>query len=73
MPRSARKEQARARAIGSKGAAAEGDRAQAADGATQGRGPGRDQGTGRARRGAGRAPRCRERGEERWASGRARA
>ena len=45
MPRSARKEQARARAAGSKGAAAEGDRAQAADGATQGRRPGRDQGT----------------------------
>ena len=58
MPRSARKEQARARAAGSKGAAAGGSRAQAADGATQGRGPGRDQGTGRARRGMGREPRC---------------
>ena len=73
VPRSARKEQARARAAGSKGAAARGGRAQAADGATQGRGPGRDQGTGRARRGAGRVPRCRERGEGRWASGQARA
>ena len=58
LPRSARKKRARARAAGSKGAAAEGYRAQAADGGTQGRGPGRDQGTGRARRGAGRAPRC---------------
>ena len=73
MPRSTRKERVRARAAGSKGAAAEGDRARPADGATQGRELGRGQGTGRARRGAGRAPRCRERSKGQWASGQARA
>ena len=73
MPGSTRRERARAHAAGSKDAAAEGNRARAADSATQGREPGRGQGTGRARRGAGRAPRCMERGEGRWASGQARA
>ena len=73
VPRSARKEQARSRAAGSKGAAAGGSRAKAADGATRGRGPGRGQGTGRARRGTGREPRRRGQGERRWVSGRARA
>ena len=77
MPRGTRRERARAHAARSKGAntdgaprpaAAEGDRARAADGATQGREPGRSQNTGRARRGAGRAPRCMERSEGRWAS-----
>ena len=72
VPRCTRRERARAHAARSKGAnkdgaprpaAAEGDRARAADGVTQGREPGGGQGTGRARRGAGRAPRCMERSE----------
>ena len=82
VPRGTRRERARAHAARSKGAntdgaprpaAAEGDRARAADGATQGREPGRGQGTGRARRGAGRAPRCMEWSEGPWASRQARA
>ena len=44
-----------------------------ADGTTQGREPGRGRGTGRARRGAGGAPRCMERAEGRLASGQDRA
>ena len=82
MPRGTRKERARAHAARSKAAntdgaprpaAAEGDRARAADGTTPGRESGRGQDTGRARRGAGRAPRCMEQSEGRWASRQANA
>ena len=82
MPSGTLRGRARAHAARSKGAntgeaprpaAAEGDRARAVDGVTRGREPGRGQGTGRARRGAGRAPRRAatermERSEGQWAS-----